>query len=39
MMAPRTGVRDTPIWRQMRFSLIEAPGGSCKETIAFFSAS
>ena len=39
MIAARTGVRDTPICRQMLFSLIEAPGGSRNETIAFFSAS
>ena len=39
MIAARTGVRETPIWRQMRFSLIEVPGGSRSETIAFFSAS
>ena len=39
MIALRTGVRDTPIWRQMRFSLMEVPGGNRKATIAFFNAS
>ncbi len=39
MIALRTGVRETPIWRQMRFSLINVPGGNRSEMIAFFSAS
>ena len=38
-IALRTGVRETPIWRQMRFSLINVPGGNRNEMIALFSAS
>ena len=39
VIALRTGVRETPIWRQMRFSLINVPGGNCSEMIALFHAS